>query len=84
MARGAGELYGVCALFDTTLLAETPPTEACQACVIAGACLERSKQIVEGGFWDHPLLDPDTAACGGVMLPIGPWAKGKLVDNDMS
>ncbi|PVG03326.1 hypothetical protein CPB86DRAFT_793754 [Serendipita vermifera] len=53
--------------------------EACQACIIAGACLERSKEIVEGGFFDHPLMDPETAACGGVMLPVGPWAKGSSV-----
>jgi hypothetical protein len=52
--------------------------EACEACEIAGSCLERTDHANDLGLWDSPLCDPETCRSGGVDLPIGPWATGKL------
>ncbi|KAG8825270.1 hypothetical protein FRC17_008769, partial [Serendipita sp. 399] len=48
--------------------------EAHEACNIAGSNIEKSKEVVERGFWSHPLIDPETAVGGHVFCPLGPWA----------
>lgn len=53
------------------------PVETHQASVIAGSCFHHSVKVLDHGFYDYPLLDPETVAGGGVFIPIGTWAKGK-------
>ncbi|PVF94108.1 hypothetical protein CPB86DRAFT_713818 [Serendipita vermifera] len=49
--------------------------EACTASMTAGSCMMRSSELFDLGFWDYPLMDPETARSGGLYLPIGPWPK---------
>lgn len=53
--------------------------EANRANNIAGARPERAAELIDLGFWNHPLVDPDTAMGGNLFLPLGPWPKGATV-----
>jgi hypothetical protein len=44
--------------------------------VLNGSSAFVAPELIDRGLWDHPLLDPDTAVGGFVILPIGPWATG--------
>lgn len=58
--------------------------EACEACVMAGSGMPRSREIIELGLWDSDLCDPVTASAGCVFFPVGPWARGKdLAETQM-
>jgi hypothetical protein len=49
--------------------------------MLAGSCLNRSTEFLERGLWNHELCDPDTAASGGVYLPLGPWPVAETLDE---
>lgn len=53
-------------------------TEALESAKIAGSNLGTAEELIDNGPWDHELCDPEATVTGGVYLPIGPWATGKL------
>lgn len=52
--------------------------EHIDACRLAGADLYHALEIIDLGFWNQTLLDPETAVSGFISLPIGPWARCKI------
>lgn len=48
--------------------------EHIEAGKLAGSDWYRGFDVVDIGFWNEPLLDPDTAVSGSIYMPVGPWA----------
>lgn len=51
-------------------------TETDVANNLAGANPRRAALLIDLGLWNHPHIDPETAAGGEYFMPIGPWPKG--------
>lgn len=56
----------------------TEGVEAVETHRVAETDKDLTSEFIDHGFWDHPLLDPETVIAGSVYLPVGPWAKCEL------
>lgn len=53
-------------------------TEVVEASIMAGSHHLPAFTFIDGGLWDSPLCDPETAGAGVGFIPFGPWAEGSV------
>ncbi|CAG7853098.1 SubName: Full=Uncharacterized protein {ECO:0000313/EMBL:CCA75872.1} [Serendipita indica DSM 11827] len=55
--------------------------EAIQGNKLAGASIDRGREVLAAGLWGQPYCDPSSIVSGSYFIPIGPWARGRNVSQ---